>query len=110
MEAMDNLLNRRSVRKYQDKQVTDELLDQVLEAGLFAPTGMNRQNVVMVAVRDKETRDQLMRMNALCDRGARRSGELSCCGKRQSGAGQSDECCPRCGSGKLLDSPCKADV
>ena len=64
MEAMNNLLNRRSVRKYQDKQVTDELLDQVLEAGLFAPTGMNRQNVVMVAVRDKETRDQLMRMNA----------------------------------------------
>ena len=64
MEAMNNLLNRRSVRKYQDKQVTDELLDQVLTAGLFAPTGMNRQNVVMVAVRDKATRDQLMRMNA----------------------------------------------
>ena len=64
MEAMNNLLNRRSVRKYQDKQVTDELLDQVLTAGLFAPTGMNRQNIVMVAVRDKETRDQLMRMNA----------------------------------------------
>ena len=64
MEAMNNLLNRRSVRKYQDKQVTEELLDQILEAGLFAPTGMNRQNVVMVAVRDQETRDQLMRMNA----------------------------------------------
>ena len=64
MEAMNNLLERRSVRKYQDKQVTDELLDQVLTAGLFAPTGMNRQNIVMVAVRDKETRDQLMRMNA----------------------------------------------
>ena len=64
MEAMNNLLNRRSIRKYQEKQVTDELLDQVLTAGLFAPTGMNRQNIVMVAVRDKETRDQLMRMNA----------------------------------------------
>ena len=64
MEAMNNLLERRSVRKYQDKQVTDELLDQVVTAGLFAPTGMNRQNIVMVAVRDKETRDQLMRMNA----------------------------------------------
>ena len=64
IEAMNNLLTRRSVRRYQDTQVPDELLDQVLEAGLYAPTGMNRQNIVMVAVRDKETRDHLMRMNA----------------------------------------------
>lgn len=64
MDAMYNLLNRRSVRKYTGKQVPDELLDQVLEAGLYAPTGMNTQNIYMVAVRDKETRDQMMRMNA----------------------------------------------
>ena len=64
MEAMYNLLNRRSVRKYTDRQVPDELLDQVLEAGLYAPTGMNTQNIYMVAVRDKETRDRMMRMNA----------------------------------------------
>lgn len=64
MEAMKNLLERRSIRKYKDTQVPDDLLDQVLEAGLYAPSGMNRQNVIMVAVRDKETRDQLMRMNA----------------------------------------------
>ena len=61
---MNTLLNRRSIRRYKEDQVPDELLDQVLTAGLFAPTGMNRQNIVMVAVRDKETRDQLSRMNA----------------------------------------------
>ena len=64
MEAMNNLLERRSIRRYKDTQVPDELLDKVLEAGLYAPTGMNRQNVVMVAVRDRETRDQMMKMNA----------------------------------------------
>ena len=64
MEAMKNLLERRSIRRYKETQVPDELLDQVLEAGLYAPTGMNRQNVVMVAVRDKETRDKLSKMNA----------------------------------------------
>ena len=64
MEAMQNLLERRSIRKYKETQVPDELLDQVLEAGLYAPTGMNRQNVIMVAVRDRETRDQLSKMNA----------------------------------------------
>ena len=60
----ENLKNRRSIRRYKPQQVSEELLDAVLEAGLYAPTGMNRQNIVMVAVRDKETRDQLSRMNA----------------------------------------------
>ena len=64
MEAMKYLLERRSVRKYEAKQVPDDLLDKILEAGLYAPTGMNTQNIYMVAVRDKETRDQMMRMNA----------------------------------------------
>ncbi len=64
MEAMKNLLERRSIRRYTAEQVSDELLDKVLEAGLYAPSGMNRQNIVMVAVRDKETRDQLSKMNA----------------------------------------------
>lgn len=63
-EIIHSLLNRRSVRKYEDRQVPDELLDQVLSAGLYAPTGMNRQNVVTVAVRDRETRDLLSRLNA----------------------------------------------
>ena len=58
------LKNRRSIRKYQPQQVSDAHLDAILEAGIYAPSGMNTQNTVMVAVRDKETRDQLSRMNA----------------------------------------------
>lgn len=60
----EDLLTRRSVRKYSDRQVEDEKLDKVLTAGLYAPTGMNNQAPVMVAVRDKATRDELSRMNA----------------------------------------------
>ncbi len=63
-ETMNSILTRRSVRRYEAKQVPDELLDQVLEAGLYAASGMNTQNTVMVAVRDPETRDKLARMNA----------------------------------------------
>ena len=63
-EAMHNLLNRRSVRSYTPEQVPDDLLDQVLEAGLYAPSGMNTQGVRLVAVRDRETRDLLSRLNA----------------------------------------------
>ena len=36
MEAMENLLTRRSCRNYSEEQVPDELLDKVLEAGTFA--------------------------------------------------------------------------
>lgn len=60
----EDLLTRRSVRKYTDRQVEEEKLDKVLTAGLYAPTGMNNQAPVMVAVRDKATRDKLSRMNA----------------------------------------------
>jgi len=58
------LKNRRSIRKYKSEQVNDAHLDAILEAGLYAASGMNTQNTYMVAVRDKETRDQLSRMNA----------------------------------------------
>ena len=60
----ETLLNRRSIRKYKSEQVSTELLDAVLQAGLWAPSGMNKQNTIMVAVRDKETRDLLSRINA----------------------------------------------
>ena len=60
----ENLKNRRSIRRYKTEQVSEELLDAVLEAGLYAASGMNTQNTVMVAVRDKETRDLLSKLNA----------------------------------------------
>ena len=61
---LENLKNRRSIRKYKPEQISDAQLDAILEAGLYAASGMNTQNTIMVAVRDKETRDQLSRMNA----------------------------------------------
>ena len=60
----DTLMNRRSIRKYKSEQVSDALLDQVLNVGIWAPSGMNSQKTILVAVRDKETRDQLSKMNA----------------------------------------------
>lgn len=63
-EILNGLLSRRSVRSYTDEQVPDDLLDQVLTAGLYAASGMNTQGCVAVAVRDKETRDLLSKLNA----------------------------------------------
>lgn len=63
-ETINTLLTRRSVRRYKADQVSDELLDTVLNAGQYAASGMNSQNTVLVAVRDPKTRDQLSKMNA----------------------------------------------
>ena len=60
----EQLKARRSIRRYKPEQVCEELLDAVLEAGLYAASGMNTQNTILVAVRDKATRDRLSRMNA----------------------------------------------
>ena len=61
---LENLKERRSIRKYKPEQITDAHLDAILEAGLYAASGMNTQNSIMVAVRDKETRDLLSKINA----------------------------------------------
>lgn len=58
------LEERRSVRKYSDRQVEPEALEAILRAGTYAPTGRNRQSPIMVVVQDKDTIEQLRRMNA----------------------------------------------
>lgn len=63
-DIIKSLKSRRSTKAFTSKQVPDDLLNEILEAGLYAPSGMNNQQVVAVAVRDKTTRDQLSRMNA----------------------------------------------
>ncbi|MBQ3519036.1 MAG: nitroreductase [Clostridia bacterium] len=63
-QTIRDLLQRRSIRQFKDEQVSEELLDIVLEAGTFAPTGMNRQSPLMVAVQNKETIEILRKMNA----------------------------------------------
>ena len=63
-ETVQDLKTRRSVKKYRPDQITKNELIQVLEAGMNAPTGMNRQSPVMVVVQDPETVKQLSSMNA----------------------------------------------
>ena len=64
MDAMQNLLTRRSVRKYKPDMVPQEKLEKILEAGTYAATGMGRQSPIILAVTDKALRDKLSKMNA----------------------------------------------
>jgi len=63
-EVLESIKSRRSVRSFLPKQVEPELLDTLLEAGTYAPTGSGKQSPVIVAVQDPATVKQLSRMNA----------------------------------------------
>lgn len=63
MDAIQALNTRRSTKAYTPQQVPDELLDQILKAGLNAPTGRNNQKVITVAVRNTDDRNRLSKMN-----------------------------------------------
>ena len=63
-EALKVLNERRSCRSYKPDPIPAEILDQILEAGTFAATGMGKQSPIMIAVTDKKTRDRLSKMNA----------------------------------------------
>ena len=63
-ETIQTILSRRSVKKYQDKPVEKELLDTIVEAGLAAPSGLNKQSPIILVVTNKEVRDELSKLNA----------------------------------------------
>lgn len=63
-ETVKNLVTRNSCRKYKNEHITRQELDEILAAGLNAPSGMNRQTVRFVAVQDDATVDLLSRLNA----------------------------------------------
>ena len=63
-ETLKTLKERRSCRSYKPDAIPAEILDQILEAGSYAATGMGKQSPIMIAVTDKKIRDQLSRMNA----------------------------------------------
>ena len=63
-EVVKSMKERRSVRQYTDRQVEPEVLDQILQAGTYAATGMGKQSPRIVAVQDPETVRLLSKMNA----------------------------------------------
>ena len=63
-EAMQVLLTRRSIRSYKSDPVPEEVIEKIVEAGLYAPTGMGLQDPVIIAVTNKELRDKIAKENA----------------------------------------------
>ena len=52
--VMENILTRRSIRAFQNKEIPREELEQIIRAGLYAPSGQNRQTWKFTVVTDRE--------------------------------------------------------
>lgn len=64
MELMDTILNRRSVRKYNGTDISENVLHDILEAGLLAPSSRNKRPVEFVVVKDKSILKSLSKAKA----------------------------------------------
>ena len=66
MELLELMKYRRSIRKYEDRQIEKDDLNKIIEAGLFAPNAGGGQRCLMVAVHNKDTVEKIGRLNVAC--------------------------------------------
>ena len=58
--VLEAIKKRQSVRSYQDKEIPEEILQQILEAGRLAPSAKNTQSWKFIVVKDKDLRKKLV--------------------------------------------------
>lgn len=63
-EVLNVIKERRSIRTYKADAIPEELLNAVLEAGTFAPTGGGKQSPIIVAITSPQYRKKIAELNA----------------------------------------------
>ena len=58
-EFHDVILNRRSIRKYEEKEISDAALSSILEAVQYSPSWSNTQCWEVIIVKNQETKEKL---------------------------------------------------
>jgi len=61
MPLVDHILTRRSIKRYETRDIPEEVLQQIPEAGRQAPSAANRQPIRFVIVKDHDL------LKNLCD-------------------------------------------
>ena len=62
-QIIQKMLTRHAIRRFQDKQLDEETLEQILTAGLHAPSAGNNQRSRIVVCQNKEINEQLGRLS-----------------------------------------------
>ena len=59
MEVKDALFKRRSIRKYLDKEVSDEIIEELLHAAMSGPSACNRRPWIFYVIKDQDKLNEL---------------------------------------------------
>lgn len=62
-QIIEKMLDRRAIRRFQDRQLEEDVLEQILTAGLYAPSAGNNQYSRIVVCQDKEINLELGKLS-----------------------------------------------
>ena len=60
MDVFEAIVQRRSIRKYKNREVEEEKLQKILESARISPSAANRQEWKFLVVKNQEARDKLI--------------------------------------------------
>lgn len=63
MELLALVKYRRSIRKYQDRQISRDDMETIIEAGIYAPNAGGGQRCIIVGIRNAELAEKIGRLN-----------------------------------------------
>jgi len=63
MDALEAIHTRRSIRRYEDRPVPEELVEEVLRAAMMAPSAVNKQPWHFVVIDDRKLLGEIPKIN-----------------------------------------------
>ena len=61
-DIFETIAHRRSIRRFSEKQIEEAHLQQIMQAGLYAPSAGGRQGVIFAVCQDKAVNERLGRI------------------------------------------------
>lgn len=61
---MDYILSRRSIRKYKENEVSDEMINEIVKAGMNAPAARNLKVSEYIIIKEKEVLKRIVEKNS----------------------------------------------
>ena len=63
-DALALIKTRRSIRKYSEKQVPDEIVEKVIEAGIWAPSSNHSEPAEFIIIKNEKTKEALSKISS----------------------------------------------
>lgn len=63
MELFETIYTRRSIRRYSQKKIENNLVDKIIYAGMYAPSAVNKQPWHFIVFENTETRKDIIRIH-----------------------------------------------